>query len=131
MTKNAVIMKRKAIEAIKMYQDELLKEFLLIRPKLQEKLQNLLEEGIASKEYVCLEDAETYADISYTIISKENALEMIQILKSINLKNAMELFDEYTRLNDWPTFCDFKEFQRMIEIHDAYKNAKFAEDMLN
>ena len=114
-----------------MYQDELLKEFLLIRPKLQEKLQNLLEKGTANKEYVCLEDAETYADISYTIISRENALEMIQILKSINLNNAMELFDEYTRISDWPAFCDFKEFQLMEEIHDAYKNAKLAEEMLN
>lgn len=131
MIRNAVLMRRKAIEAIRLYRNELLKEFLLIVPELQKKLEKLLEKGTASKEYVCLRDAETEPDICYTVVSRNAVKELLKLIKSINKANAMKIFDAYTKIDEWPAFCDFKEFRLMEEIHDAYKNAELAENMIN
>mgnify|MGYP005793469661 CR=1 FL=1 len=130
MTKDAAKVKNKTIETIRTYQNVLSKEFWQVLPQLRRKLERLIETGRVENEYLCIVGFEKEMDTSYTVVTRDDAEELLDIIRRLDEKNAMDVFDEYFKMNDWPSFLDLREFEAMTKIHDSYKNAVRAEEFI-
>lgn len=122
--------KGRAIEAIREYRNELLKEFWQVAKKMREELAILCSTGIDKKRYVCFEDVEVEQDIYYTILNRKSLMKFKAALDDMTEDDAIEQFHNITKEYKDLKLYDYEEFTEMEELELADMAAKNAQTIL-